>query len=90
MIVQPRANMFPTDQLLPHDLPRDATSWRLLRDFSLFIRHMVAKVLTENGMPCNIFEPDEGGVPDYTKWTVMLDGSISKHHMMPDHFCMHL
>ncbi|KAI4189688.1 MAG: hypothetical protein L6R41_001297 [Letrouitia leprolyta] len=86
MIVRPKANMFSADDLLPEDLPRDSTSRRVLREYSLHIRHMVAKVLTDHGMPCNVFEPEEGGLPDYNKWTVTLDASISKLHMIPDHF----
>ncbi|KAL8713432.1 MAG: hypothetical protein Q9225_006786 [Loekoesia sp. 1 TL-2023] len=37
-------------------------------------------------MPCNVFEPDSEEAPDYTKWNVMLDASVSKKHMVPEHF----
>lgn len=87
LIMRPKANMFSTDELLPHGLPRDDTSRPELRKYSLCIRHLVANVLTRHGMPCNVYEQDSEEAPDYTIWNVMLDASISKKHMVPDHFC---
>lgn len=87
MIVRPKANKFPTDELLPDNLPFDDTSRAELRRYSPFLRYLVANVLTRHGMPCNVFEPDSEEAPDYTKWNVMLDASVSNKHMVPEHFC---
>ncbi|KAL9036712.1 MAG: hypothetical protein Q9180_004139 [Flavoplaca navasiana] len=86
MIIRPKADKFPAAQLLSDDLPRDASSRRKLRDYSLTIRHLVADVLVRNGMPCYVYEPDDDEAPDYNKWHVVLDASLSRKHEMPDHF----
>lgn len=87
MILRPRANMFPTDELLPDDLPLDYTSRLELRRYSLFIQHLVANKLRGHGMPCDDFEPDSEAAPNYTKWNVMLDASVSKEYTSAERFC---
>ena len=66
-------------------IPAADASHRQLQTFNLALREVVAQILTANGMPCDVFDMDEEA-PDYGKWNVMLDGSISKKHMN-DGFC---
>ena len=73
----------PRDGLVPDF---DATT-RKLRDFNYTLLKRIANLLSSTGMPANAYDPCEDDKPDYAKWNVMLDGSVSKKHMQ-DGFCM--
>lgn len=72
----------PTDGLVPDF---DAST-RSLRDFNNTLLKRIADLLSRAGMPANAYDPCEDDKPDYSKWNVMLDGSLSKKHMR-DGFC---
>ena len=73
----------PRDGLVPDF---DATT-RDLRVFNYTLLKRIANLLSNAGMPANDYDPCEDDKPDYAKWNVMLDGSLSKKHMR-DGFCM--
>lgn len=37
-------------------------------------------------MECAVFDPSEQDKPDYTRWSVTVDGSLTKNHIQ-DGFC---
>ncbi|XDG00435.1 hypothetical protein ABKA04_000050 [Annulohypoxylon sp. FPYF3050] len=37
--------------------------------------------MCEAGMECAVFDPSEQDKPDYTRWSVMVDGSLTKNHI---------
>ena len=72
----------PIDGLVPDF---DA-SVRERRSFNGTLLKQLADLLSDAGMPADAYDPNEDGKPDYSKWNVMLDGSLSKKHMC-DGFC---
>lgn len=72
----------PKDGLVP-----DANaSVKDFRNFNLALLKQIAKLLSNAGMPAFAFDCSDDTKPDYSKWNVMLDGSLSKKHMC-DGFC---
>ena len=67
-------------------LPGVDASSRVLRDFNISLLKQTADLLSDAGMPADAYVPDDDSKPDYSKWNVMLDGSLSKKHMR-DGFC---
>lgn len=47
---------------------------------------VIAKLLNEVDLPCNVFLDDGDSKPDYTKWNVTLDGSITSAYQK-EGFC---
>ena len=67
-------------------VPEFDASTRELRDFNNTMLKQIADLLSNAGMPANAYDPCEDDKPDYTRWNVMLDGSLSKKHTR-DGFC---
>lgn len=67
-------------------VPDSDASIREYRRFNCTLVKKIADVLSGAGMPADAYDPNEDGKPDYSKWNVMLDGSLSKKHMC-DGFC---
>ncbi|KAI9749186.1 MAG: hypothetical protein M1835_001617, partial [Candelina submexicana] len=63
-------------------VPDFDASVRKFRDFNLALLRYIADLLSQAGMPAATFDPSEDDKPDYSKWNVMLDGSLSKKHMV--------
>jgi len=59
---------------------------RKQRDFNLALLQEIANLLSNAGMPADAYDPSGDDKPDYTKWNMMLNGSISKKHIR-DGFC---
>lgn len=72
-----------TNGVQAEDLPLPMSKARRM---NLEVCKSAAILLTANGLPCNFFDSGDDGKPDYTKWNAMLDGSISKNHIV-DGFC---
>jgi hypothetical protein len=49
--------------------------------YNLNLLQMIAKELTEGGMSAVRHDLSSDDQMDYTKWNVVLDGSLSKAHM---------
>jgi hypothetical protein len=69
-------------------LPDFDASHRQMRDFNRNLLRVVSKLLSDSGLACKVFEPDEdeGSKPDYSQWHITLDASLSKKHIA-DGFC---
>ena len=67
-------------------VPDFEASIRERRNFHCSVMKRLARLLSDTGMPADVYDPNEDGKPDYSKWNVMLDGSLSKKHMC-DGFC---
>ncbi|KAI0816574.1 hypothetical protein GGR55DRAFT_697416 [Xylaria sp. FL0064] len=51
------------------------------RRYNFNILKVIARAMTDAGLACQVFDPAEQEFPDYTVWNVMLDASLSKHHI---------
>lgn len=76
VIIRPRANLLQDGLVLPDF---DAST-RQQRDYNLALRRTIADILTTSGLPCDIYDPNDGGRPDTSRWNAVLDGSLSKKH----------
>jgi hypothetical protein len=76
VIIRPRANLLQDGLVLPDF---DA-SIRQQRDYNLALRRTIADVLRTSGLPCDVYDPNDGGRPDTSRWNGVLDGSLSKKH----------
>lgn len=56
------------------------------RQFNIALLQIVANLLSRAGMPSGIYDQGSDDIPDYSRWNVTLDGSLSKKHI-PDGFC---
>lgn len=63
----------------PISMPALAST-RQQRDFNLALRRLIADVLTTSGLPCDVFDSNNGGRPDASWWNAVLGGSLSKKH----------
>ncbi|KAI1322547.1 hypothetical protein F5Y16DRAFT_413188 [Xylariaceae sp. FL0255] len=61
--------------------PESGASVSAKRRFNLNLLGDIASILSERGMTARGYDAAEGGEMDFTVWTVMLDGSLSKSHM---------
>ncbi|OTA62030.1 hypothetical protein K449DRAFT_434368 [Hypoxylon sp. EC38] len=66
-------------------LPPDASSVSEQRRFNFRLLDTLARVMTGAGLESAVFDAAEQEKPDYSKWNMMLDGSLSKRHI-PDGF----
>ncbi|KAI1354489.1 hypothetical protein F5Y01DRAFT_302495 [Xylaria sp. FL0043] len=64
----------------------DVPSVSQQRRYNFSILKVIARAMTDAGLACQVFDPAEQEYPDYTVWNVMLDASLSKHHIC-DAFC---
>lgn len=69
------------------EIPDSSAAPRETRRFNFALLQTVANVLSAAGMPAEPFTPDDGDSPNYSKWTVTTDSSVSKAHIQ-DGFCM--
>jgi hypothetical protein len=56
------------------------------RQFNCLLLRIVANLLSGAGMLAEVFDQGDDGNPDYSKWTVTSDASLSKKHIK-DGFC---
>ena len=70
------------------EYPGPDASMRSYRDFNLSIMSLIAGLLSRAGLPCDVYDQGSDDKPDYSKWNVTLDASLSKKHIR-DGFCMY-
>lgn len=75
MILRPRANVLQNIQI-----PDFNASTRQQRDFNFLMLRLIASVLSSSGLPCDVYDQNADGRPDYSKWNATMDGSLSKAH----------
>ncbi|KAL5453954.1 hypothetical protein PMIN06_005209 [Paraphaeosphaeria minitans] len=78
MIIRPRDISGISELTLPDF---DATH-RQRRSFNLNLLSVVAKLLTDAELHCNVFDQSSDEAPDYSKWHVSMDASVSKDHIV--------
>ncbi|KAI1292368.1 putative amidoligase enzyme-domain-containing protein [Xylaria venustula] len=62
-------------------LPAPDASVSSQRRFNINLLGDIARLLSQEGMAARAFDASNDEEPDFTKWTVMMDGSLSKGHM---------
>lgn len=62
---------------------------RETRQFNLALLRVVANLLPGADMPSDVYEQGSDIPPDYSRWNVTLDGSLTKKHIS-DGFCKEL
>ncbi|KAI0834478.1 putative amidoligase enzyme-domain-containing protein [Hypoxylon sp. FL0890] len=62
-------------------LPPDAASVSQQRRFNFRLLDSIARVMIGIGLESAVFDAAEQEKPDYSKWNMMLDGSLSKRHI---------
>ena len=77
MLIRPKA-------VLHLEIPGSDASALKHRNFNVKLVSVVAKLLSSSGMSAEVLDPDVEA--DYSKWNVLLDGSLSKEHMV-DGYC---
>jgi len=69
------------------ELPAAHTTEREKRDFGMMLLSDIAFLLTDAGFPAEAYDLNSESKPDYSKWNVMMDASLSKYHRVKG-FCM--
>lgn len=88
LILRPkRIASLPSIALRWHELPAAHATEREKRDFGMMLLSDIAFLLTDAGFPAEAYDLNSESKPDYSKWNVMMDASLSKCHRVKG-FCM--